>query len=468
MPVVVPRLVVEVFEHPNFQGRRGYITDPVRFTGQIGFQDNISSVKVYKGPGFRVASDYKAVFHEHIDFQGRKLILAPGFYPNLHDVTFNFPDRVSSISFSSTVGEAGPDWGTIPYVVECYMDVDFKGTKATILRDVVNLRDEQGGTWFEDRISSVRIFKGPDAPPQGGQIIFYEHPNFEGAQLPINMRPMDFKKEIPNLHILPQSFGDIISAVKITGWSASKEFTEVVFEDEFDTMVMKPEWRWEDPKGGGHWTERQGYLEMAVENGQDLWWGNPPGRGGNMDAPRLLTPISGDFAIETKIRVTPQLREHGGLLVWKGPMSFIRLEKTSGPHAFRGDVRFERHVNRVFQLVGRGPGLRRVNQIFLRIERRGNLFSGYASADGVTWQSCGQTFVGMGEPVMVGLHALAPGNIPDTLTRFDYFRIFKRPSEAALYKKPTDRRAEQERLSSTTEQRRISQTERIAAMREIV
>ena len=39
----------------------------------------------------------------------------------------------------------------------------------------------------------------------------------------------------------------------------------------------------------------------------------------------------------------------------------------------------------------------------------------------------------MGDPVRVGLHALCPGNIPPTLTRFDYFRIFKRQSEAAQY-----------------------------------
>ena len=31
------------------------------------------------------------------------------------------------------------------------------------------------------------------------------------------------------------------------------------------------------------------------------------------------------------------------------------------------------------------------------------------------------------------MHALCPGNIPPTLTQFDYFRLFKRPSEAAQY-----------------------------------
>jgi len=466
MPVIMPRLIVEVYQHVNFRGRKGYVISPVRFTGQIGFQDNISSIKIYRGPRYKTSPNYKAVFCEHIDFQGKKLVLGPGFYPNLHDVTHNFPDRISSITFTSAIDRAGPEWGTIPYIVECYQHVDYKGLKVSVLRDTPHT----GQLGIHDAISSIKIFKGPSAPPEGGQIILFEHIDFEGAQLPINMRPMDFKKEIPNLHILPQSFGDMVSSIKISGWSSAKEFTDVVFEDEFDGSVMRPEWQWEDPRGGGSWAERQGYLEMRVEHGQDLWWGSPPGRGGNMDAPRVLMPVSGDFAIETRIPVSSQLREHGGLLVWKNPMAFIRLEKTSGPHAFRGDVRFERHVNRVFQLVGRGPGLARARHVYLRIERRGNLFSGYASSDGITWQSCGQTSVGMGEPVMVGMHALAPGNIPPTLTRFDYFRLFKRPSEAALYKRMSSQAGSQQqtRLQPGRIQRRITQTERIAAMRELV
>ena len=62
----------------------------------------------------------------------------------------------------------------------------------------------------------------------------------------------------------------------------------------------------------------------------------------------------------------------------------------------------------------------------------GNLFSGYASANGVDWVTCGTAFVSMGDPVRVGLHALCPGNMPPTVTRFDYFKLLKRPTEAPL------------------------------------
>ena len=429
MPAVIPRLIAEVFEHVNFGGRRACVFEPVEFTTLIGFQDNISSVKVYKGPGFRSSPNYKAIFHQHRGFQGKKLALGPGFYPNLHDVIYNFPDSISSISFGSMLETTGPEWGTVPVVVECYEHVDYGGRKITILRDIAHT----GDLGIHDSISSIKIFKGPDFPSYGTDIHFFEHIDFEGAKLSIRMEPSEYKKEIPNLHVLPQNFADMISSVKIEGWSSSSEFTELVFDDEFIGNDMRPEWKWVDPGGGGSWSERQGYLEMRAEPGQDLWHGSPSGQGGDMDAPRLLMEVEGDFAIECRLRVSPDLREHGGLVVWKSPNAFVRLEKTSGPHGFRGDVRFERHVNRQYSLVGRGPGLRNVRELYLRLERRGNQFLGYASSDGTKWVSCGQTNVGMGNPVQIGMHTLCPGNIPPTLTRFEYFRLFKRKMDATEF-----------------------------------
>ena len=58
---------------------------------------------------------------------------------------------------------------------------------------------------------------------------------------------------------------------------------------------------------------------------------------------------------------------------------------------------------------------------------------GYASSNGTKWVSCGQTNVGMGNPVQIGMHTLCPGNIPPTLTRFEYFRLFKRKMDATEF-----------------------------------
>ena len=144
MPIVIPRLVVEVFQHTNFRGRMGYVVEPVPFTRDIGFQDNISSVRVYKGPNFSSNPNYKVILYQHRHFRGQKLALGPGFYPNLHDVAYNFADRISSINFGSSLEVVGPEWGTIPLIVDCYEHTNFRGRKITILRDIANLRDAQG------------------------------------------------------------------------------------------------------------------------------------------------------------------------------------------------------------------------------------------------------------------------------------------------------------------------------------
>jgi hypothetical protein len=428
MPATIPRLVVEIFDQPEYQGRNTVILEPVRFTGDIGFQDNIGSVKVYKGPGFASGPSYKAILYEHINFTGRKLALGPGWYPDLATAGYSFSDTVSSIGFGPDLSLSGPDWGMIPVIIEAYREPHFQGERVTILRD--NAFTQNIG--LQDAIRSFRIVKGPNFPPTGCKVIFYEHIDFQGAAMPIQVTARDAVIEAPDLGLLPERWSGQISSVRIEGWTQSQEFVVMVFHDEFSQERMHGAWRWEDPRGFGQWSAFQGYLQMNVASGVDLWHGL------NFDAPRLVQNVHGDFAIETRMPVTSQLREHGGLLVWKDSNAFLRLEKTSGPHAFRGDVRFERHYPRGYELAGRGAGLGNVKQLYLRMERRGNAFSGYASEDGIHWLYCGQTVSVIRDPVAVGLHALTPGNIPPTVTRFDYFRIFRRRRDAAVYRGPME------------------------------
>ena len=70
----------------------------------------------------------------------------------------------------------------------------------------------------------------------------------------------------------------------------------------------------------------------------------------------------------------------------------------------------------------------------------------------------------MGEATDVGLHALCPGNIPPTLTRFDYFRVFKRKSEVAEYRPFI---AEQPGQMSDEERERQQADRRERAMRDM-
>ena len=433
-------LVAEVFEHAQYnrftQGIGGIVYEPLRSTRDIGFQDNISSIRLYRGPNFASTPNLKMVCYEDVNFQGRRLVLSPGFYGHLDLVSYgSFGDRISSIDFAPMPVTSGPDYGTIPLIVDVYRGVNFRGRRAAVLRDISNTTEIS----MQDVISSVRIRRGPNFPMEGCKVIFYEHVNFEGQALPIEFTPVDYYKELPNLHTQSRYFGDIISSIKIESWASGSGamFTEVAFSDEFNSL--KPRWRWIDPKGDCHYsfgTHQRGgilttaasesWLDIQVRSGHDLWWGSG-GAGGDLSGPRMLQDISGDFSIQLKMTCSKQQKEHGGILAWKNENLFLRHEKTSNLHAFRGDVRFEKHIYRRSGLIGRGTGHRGKRFHYLRLDRVGHEFSAYCSLDGVQWQTCGVDFIVMQDPIQIGVHALCPGPIPPTTTRFDYFRILRRP-----------------------------------------
>ncbi len=430
-------LVAEVFEHPQFNrftsGASGIVYEPIRRTQAIGFQNNISSIKLYKGPAFASAPNFKMACYEDVNFRGRRLVLSPGFYGHLDLVSYgSFGDRISSIKFAPLPATSGPDYGTIPLIVEVYRRPNFENRRVIVLRDVAHT----GEIAMHDVISSIKIRRGPDFPPTGCKVIFYEHENFEGEAMAVELSPTEFYKELPNLRTQARFFNNIISSIKIESWASGTGgvFTEVAYSDEFDTL--RPEWQWVDPRGdckysfgrhqqGGRLTAdlSENWLEIQVPPEHNLWWGP----GGDMNAPRMLQQLSGDFSIQIKMTCSKQQKEHGGILVWKSENLFLRHEKTSNLHAFRGDVRFEKHIYRRFGLIGRGMGHRDKLFHYLRLDRMGHEFSAYSSTDGVQWQTCGRDFVVMQDPIQVGVHALCPGPIPPTTTRFDYFRVLQRP-----------------------------------------
>ena len=153
-----------------------------------------------------------------------------------------------------------------------------------------------------------------------------------------------------------------------------------------------------------------------------------------------LLPMEEDFTAECRIRLSVDMKEHGGLIAWKSPQAFVRLEKTSGYIPFMVMFDSKDMLMELFSLVGRGRSVNqrisqlgpipvRFTELHLRLERKSHQFSGYVSNDGICWIGCGQTNVSMGDPVEVGLHALCPGYIPPILAQFEYFRVFKRKGE---------------------------------------
>ncbi|MBD3181718.1 hypothetical protein GF312_05460 [Candidatus Poribacteria bacterium] len=206
-----PRVIAEVFRDPNYRGKKVTIVDSVTDTKEIGCNDMISSIKVYKGPGFDASPSYKAIFYEHPNFTGRKIALPPGFYPNIHHIPYNFGDTISSIQFAPALVSTGPDYGVVPMIVELYRDTNLRGTKGVVLKDISHTRQ----IGMDNQVSSIRIMRGPNFPSTGCKVVFFEQPNFEGASFSLSISKLEYEKTIPDLHYHPQRFGDIISSVRI-------------------------------------------------------------------------------------------------------------------------------------------------------------------------------------------------------------------------------------------------------------
>ena len=144
--------------------------------------------------------------------------------------------------------------------------------------------------------------------------------------------------------------------------------------------------------------------------------------GASLNAPRLLQTISGDFAIETSISDGEAGRKSGGLLAWNDEHNYIIFD----PEPRSG---WESIIHLGFARSGRwfvaGRGYLESEELLLRLERKGDRFTGYVSADGENWHRCGWADIPMEDPIQVGIHALCFLRPTPTSTRFEYFRIYR-------------------------------------------
>ena len=128
----------------------------------------------------------------------------------------------------------------------------------------------------------------------------------------------------------------------------SGEPRRLLFRDDFDAPELRPEWQWRDPIRASSYNllERPGHLTLRPGPGVDLWPGN------NLNAPRLLVEVRGDFALEAKMpgdwvqdcwvggRWVPGTFGISGLLVWKDALNWVRFDKCGLGYAHRGDMHF--------------------------------------------------------------------------------------------------------------------------------
>src|SRR5262249_52456160 len=108
-------------------------------------------------------------------------------------------------------------------------------------------------------------------------------------------------------------------------------------------------------------------------------------------APRLMREVEGDFTLETKA-VGP--RHDGGLLVWKDARNYIRFER--GIH-FRNNLYFAAAVDGNFIEIAQDyiEGA----AVWLRLTRKGFVFSASYSLDGQQWRPVSRQYAGLKRPI---------------------------------------------------------------------
>jgi len=207
-------------------------------------------------------------------------------------------------------------------------------------------------------------------------------------------------------------------------------FKVMVFDDDFEQAELDSDlplseakgWTWVNPRGDCRYNlkAQHSWLEITAAPGCNLT------DYGNLDAPRLVREIDGDFAVETKMKaIDGDIPIVGGLLVWKDDDGLIRLERNE-----RGRVSFSCKTEEVWRYVGSRYLSSEV--VYLRLERLNDSFSAYCSGNGTEWMLCEEMNIPINDPLQIGFYAIgaivrtAIGVVDaKTGAMYDYFRVFR-------------------------------------------
>jgi|GEM_PF-1161819 len=191
------------------------------------------------------------------------------------------------------------------------------------------------------------------------------------------------------------------------------------FCDDFDG-TLNAGWQWIDPLGDSSYSLviTPGYLRLYTPDGEhDLYM--------NMNAPRLLQPITGDFTVTTRLTIHPQYNYQGaGILVWEDENNFIRLERT----LVRG-VNLGYRINGVFGEIAEIPFSSPTVQ--LKLQRRGNDFTAWYRDDATDWLEAGTVSYPASADLQVGLSLLNNWQDNPIWVDYDYFQVNPCPANVS-------------------------------------
>lgn len=185
--------------------------------------------------------------------------------------------------------------------------------------------------------------------------------------------------------------------------------------DNFTSPSLGSAWTWVDPLGdsGYSLTTNPGFLRLfAPGDNNDLYL--------NLNAPRMMQTVTGDFTIKTKVTISPIADYQGaGLLVWQDSDNYIRLELNSPARI----INYSHRINGTYFDVNPDPSNNGSSTAFLQIAKSGHAFSASFSTTGSSWQNIYTVNFNPSSSLQVGLSLLNQWQDNPINATFDFFEI---------------------------------------------
>jgi arabinan endo-1,5-alpha-L-arabinosidase len=194
--------------------------------------------------------------------------------------------------------------------------------------------------------------------------------------------------------------------------------------DEFDGETLSPQWSWIREPGASTYGVENGAFRFDTQVA-DL--SPDPGAAGLLTEPAP----DGDYVVETRLSVSVpaegccQNFVQGGIVVYTDDGNFIKHAVSSIWETRQTEfAKRQSPVPPNYPVYGNSVGGPVGENTYLRIVRQHseteNLYTGYTSLDGVTWDESGTWTTPLGSPTRLGLVSMAGGGFVST---FDYLRV---------------------------------------------
>ena len=196
------KFLIQAFKEEDFRGRSRHIISNEAELKLIGFDNDIASLKIMRGPDYQ-SGDVVRLYTTRAS-RANTSRWAPASIRASTSRPSTWATRSPRIEITSVHIPAAP---AVPLIVQIFADKNFEGRRRTIVQDLTDLKLQD----FDDDVSSLQVFAGPG---HAGEVAtFFQNPNFSGFSLePADMGP---GTSIPNLREIPNKLNNRISSIRI-------------------------------------------------------------------------------------------------------------------------------------------------------------------------------------------------------------------------------------------------------------